>query len=400
MNESLERREPVDMDLGQLNLNIKVEYDYNIYFTHNAFSLDNFLIRNVISSKETKRKHRVLFVIEGNLLRYFPSLIENITNYCGKFQDKIFLTSPPLVKTGGESLKSFDIIADLCEEIEKNHLCRQSFICIMGGGAFLDTVGFAASIVHRGIRQIRFPTTVLAQADSGVGVKNGLNMFGKKNFIGCFAPPFAVVNDFDFLYTLEDRDWISGIAEAFKVALIKDGSFFGWLCDNVSGLRRRDSSLMENLVYCCAKLHIEHIAASGDPFEFGSARPLDFGHWAAHKLEMLSAGNIRHGEAVAIGLMLDSFYAVYAGFLKKSVFERLAKAFSELGFKLWSEYLERRDTDGKLAILSGMEEFREHLGGELHITLPDGVGRKQEVNSMDEAVILSGLDYLRKSATK
>ena len=97
---------------------------------------------------------------------------------------------------------------------------------MIGGGAVLDMVSFAAAIAHRGIRVVRFPTTVLAQADSGVGVKNSINLFGKKNFVGTFVPPFAVINDFDFLETLEPRDRIAGVVEAVKVALLKDAAFF------------------------------------------------------------------------------------------------------------------------------------------------------------------------------
>ena len=269
-----------------------------------------------------------------------------------------------------------------------------------GGGAFLDTVGFAASIVHRGIRQIRIPTTVLAQNDSGVGVKNGINMFGMKNFIGTFFPPFAVINDLDFLDTLEQRDWISGVAEAFKVAMIKDAKFFHWLCSSAGKFKSRDKEAMGKMVKHCARLHVGHIGKSGDPFEFGSARPLDFGHWSAHKLEMMSGGKIRHGEAVAIGLALDSFYAVEKGLLRKKDFDSLTGALGKIGFRLWSELLLKKGKNGRLEIFSGIGEFREHLGGELHVTLPDGLGGKTEVNELDEKIILMAIRYLEQQRHK
>ena len=106
---------------------------------------------------------------------------------------------------------------------------RHAYVLAVGGGALLDMVGYAAATAHRGVRLVRVPTTVLSQNDSGIGVKNSVNAFGKKNFLGTFAPPFAVFNDFTFLTTLSDRDWRAGISEAIKVALLKDATFFAFL---------------------------------------------------------------------------------------------------------------------------------------------------------------------------
>jgi 3-dehydroquinate synthase len=282
---------------------------------------------------------------------------------------------------------------EFCELFNKNELCRHSYVAIIGGGAFLDAVGFAASIVHRGIRQIRFPTTVLSQNDSGVGVKTAINLFDKKNFLGTFAPPYAVINDFNFLNTLSQRDWVAGIPEAFKVAMIKDADFFKWLCDNSAKLANRDLKAMEYLIAHCAKLHTDHIANSGDPFEFGSARPLDFGHWAAHKLEMLTNGDLRHGEAVAIGLMIDTFYSVQEKLIDKDVLMQLKDSFQTLKLPIWSDMLKLKE-NGKLKLLDGIEDFREHLGGELHITLPNGLGHKIEVSSINHNHIIKAIDFL------
>ena len=154
-----------------------------------------------------------------------------------------------------------------------------------------------------------FPTTTLSQADSGVGVKNGLNAFGQKNFIGTFTPPFAVINDFNLLATLAPRDKRSGYVEAVKVACIRDANFFDELERDAGQLAAFEPAAMKQLIRRCAELHLDHIATSGDPFEAGSARPLDFGHWAAHKLEQLSDFHICHGEAVAIGIALDVIYS-------------------------------------------------------------------------------------------
>ena len=243
---------------------------------------------------------------------------------------------------------------------------------VIGGGAVLDLVCFAAATAHRGIRHVRFPTTTLSQGDGGVGVKNGVNYFGKKNWIGTFAVPYAIVNDFAFLDTLPAREKRCGLIEAIKVALIRDADFFLWLEKHVDDLAALKPSVVEQAVQRSAELHVEHIATNGDPFEQGSARPLDFGHWAAHKLEQASDFKVAHGEAVAIGMAVDLLYSVKAGILDAATAERVTALIERVGFKTFAPELLARDARGELTILAGLEEFREHLGGELTVTLVPG----------------------------
>src|SRR4029079_4140447 len=124
-------------------------------------------------------------------------------------------------------------------------LDRHAFVMAVGGGALLDLVGYAAATTHRGGRLLRVPTTVLAQNDSGVGVKNGVNAFGVKNLVGTFAPPFAVINDLRFLQTLEPRERVAGMAEAVKVALVRDASFFEWMEAEAAGLAAFQAEAVE-----------------------------------------------------------------------------------------------------------------------------------------------------------
>ena len=156
--------------------------------------------------------------------------------------------------------------------------------------------------------------------------------------------------------SLEDRDWRSGIAEAVKVALIKDLSFFKWLEIHAKAMNDRDEKVMTEQIYRCADLHMQHIS-SGDPFELGSARPLDFGHWAAHKLEYLSNFQIRHGEAVAIGIALDTVYSQKVGLLTENDRNRVLKLLSDLGFDLFHPALAEND---KINLHKGLREFQEH----------------------------------------
>lgn len=153
---------------------------------------------------------------------------------------------------------------------------------------------------------------------------------------------------------------------------------------------------MRRAIHRCAELHLRHIADSGDPFESGAVRPLDFGHWAGHKLEQLSDYRIRHGEAVAIGIALDVIYSVKAGHLGDAAAERALRLLEELGFDLFADELLHASPAKRPRVLDGLEEFREHLGGDLTVTLLTEIGRGFEVHHMDAQKIIDSIDDLKR----
>jgi 3-dehydroquinate synthase len=378
---------------------ITVALDYPIAFTRGVFKPGNHVLRDVITRREPGKRHRVLFVVEHAVWSLWPGLGAEVQVWAEAHAAEVELAGAPLVLAGGEGCKaSITEPLAVAERLDASKMDRHACVVIVGGGAFLDMVGFAAAITHRGVRTVRVPTTVLSQADSAVGVKNGINAFGKKNFLGTFAAPFGVVNDADLLETLPDRERIAGMSEAVKVALIRDRDFFTWIEAHARALHTGAQPALSQLIQRSAELHARHISTGGDPFELGTARPLDFGHWAAHKLESLSDFDVRHGEAVAIGIALDTFHSVECGFLDRRWLEPIVHTLELLGFRLWREELAMRDADGALSILAGIQEFREHLGGELTLTMLADVGQGIEVHELDDALVLRGLDWLRARA--
>lgn len=376
---------------------IAVSYDYPVYFTRDVFAADNRALRDAVSRKEPGRRHRLLVVVERQVADVWPGLVAQVEGYVHAHAKALALAGTPVVVAGGEPVKNDPAaLAGLHEVLDARHVDRHSFVVCVGGGALQDLVGYAAATCHRGVRLVRIPTTVLAQGDSGVGVKNGVNAFGKKNFLGAFAPPFAVLNDRRFLETLPHRDVVAGMGEAVKVALIRDAAFFEWLVAHADRLAAGDLDLVTDLIARSARLHLRHIATSGDPFEMGSARPLDFGHWAAHKLESLTANRLRHGEAVAIGVALDTTYSADAGLIPAAARDRVTRLLERLGFRLWDDALALAGPDGRRLVLDGLAEFREHLGGDLTVTLLEGIGRGVEVHEMDEARVLATIDALAR----
>ena len=185
------------------------------------------------------------------------------------------------------------------------------------------------------------------------------------------------------------------MAEAVKVALIRDPVFYSWLEENADRLTTFNADAMQYMIRRCAELHMAQIGQGGDPFETGSARPLDFGHWAAHRLETLTRYHLRHGEAVAIGIALDARYSVLSGLLPEGNEERICFLLEHVGFKLWHPALETINSAGKLDVIQGLTDFREHLGGELTITLLTALGTGIEVHKMDTELVADAIQWLK-----
>lgn len=361
---------------------IDVQFDYPLEFTRGVFDPDNATLAQVIERREGDRRHRVLFVLDGGLVASRPAIAAQAVAYGAN--RGFNLAGDPLVLPGGEVAKNEPAHLDrLLRRMHDERLDRHAFVVVVGGGAILDLAGYAAAIVHRGVRIVRLPSTTLAQADAGVGVKNGVNAFGRKNFLGTFAVPFGVVCDLDLLDSLSIRDRRAGLAEVVKVAILRDEQLFGWLTAHDGALADGDPHALEHAVRRGAELHLQHIQTSGDAFEQGSARPLDFGHWAAHKLEAMTGHRLRHGEAVAIGMALDVRYAARAGLVPKDIADRILATLLRLGFALSVPELETRDARGRLSIIEGLEDFREHLGGTLTVTMPIAIGRTVDLHAMD-----------------
>ncbi len=210
--------------MSEIQCFIQVNWQLRVFFTENVFAPDNLTLRDALADAAPRK---VLVVLEDALAQSQPKLEQQIENYFFAHASQLQLVRPPLFVAGGEQSKnSITIVTDILSQIDRYHIDRQSYLIAVGGGALLDVAGFAAATAHRGVRHVRIPTTTLSQADSGVGVKNGINAFGKKNFIGTFAPPYAVINDFNLLASLEPRDKRSGYVEAVKVACIRDKKFF------------------------------------------------------------------------------------------------------------------------------------------------------------------------------
>lgn len=375
------------------DIDFQVPFRHRLRFTDDVFGDDQGVLLDLLEASQ-ERKPRVQFWLDEGVATACPDLEERLQTFLTSHQDKLIPAGNVQTIVGGEAVKNdVHLLERILKVINHADLDRRSYIVAVGGGAVLDAVGFAAAIAHRGIRLVRLPTTTLAQGDSGIGVKNSVNLFHKKNWLGTFAVPWGVVNDAKLLESLSDRDFVAGFSEAVKVALLKDAAFFDLICGQAASLRSRDMRLAHPVIRQSAQWHLKHITAGGDPFEMQEARPLDFGHWSAHKLESMTDFQVRHGEAVAIGVAIDTVYSSLKHGLPRQVADRVLECFSQLGLELFHESL--LDTP---RLFEGLEEFRQHLGGRLTLTMLAGIGQPIDVHEIDDQAMHRSIGIVAEHA--
>lgn len=375
------RQTPKGTSSPQMSFDVdfEVAFRHRLRFTNDVLGIDSDGFADLLQSSES-RVPRVQFWLDEHVATANPDLRQRLHAFSRKYAGRFQVIGNPQVVPGGEAVKNdIHILERMLKVLNEADMDRRSYVVVIGGGAVLDAVGFATAIAHRGLRLIRIPTTTLAQADSGIGVKNGVNLFQKKNWLGSFAVPWAVINDRKMLDTLSDRDFRCGFAEAVKVSLLKDADFFDRIFRDGESIAARGPACW-SVIEDSAQWHLRHITSGGDAFEMLEARPLDYGHWSAHKLEAMSNFELRHGEAVAIGVAVDSVYSSLVHGLPDTDADRVLVALQRLGLLIDHPALQRTDE-----LFNGLEEFRQHLGGRLTLTMLQAIGQPVDVHEIDRA---------------
>ncbi len=377
-----------------LDISFAVPFTHRLRFTEDILGRDAPVLCQLLEAGSAEPP-RVLLCLDTAVVVANPLVAERLPSLLRTHARQVQLVGQPELIPGGEACKNDDmVIEQILSRIHQANLDRRSYIIVVGGGAVLDAVGYAAAIAHRGIRLIRLPSTTLGQTDSGVGVKNAINHFGKKNWIGTFAVPWAVINDLGLLHTLSDRDYRAGFAESVKVFLLKSREWFDRLCQSARHIAQRDLQAAFPIIAQSAEFHLAHITQGGDPFEMLEARPLDFGHWSAHKLEPMSQYRIRHGEAVAIGVATDVMVSALSHGLSEVDAYRVLRCLEDLRLPL-TDTLMTEHTD---EVCQGLEEFRQHLGGQLTLTMLRGVGDPLNVHQLELGIIREAIARVARFA--
>lgn len=273
--------------------------------------------------------------------------------------------------TAGETAKSVTQASRWWDTLGNAAVDRRAVVVALGGGVVGDLAGFVAATHLRGLRLVQVPTTLLAQVDSSVGGKVGINLAAGKNLVGCFWQPQAVWIDTTVLQTLSQREFAAGMAEVIKYAMIADANFFQWLEHNRDAVVGRQAAALSHLIGLCCQIKADIVRQ--DPLETLGVRAfLNFGHTIGHAIEQqLGYGSILHGEAVSIGMLAETRLAIRRGGCAAIVAEKLRDLL--LAYDLPVEIPE---TD-RSALLRAMQRDKKNEAAQIVFVLPREIGRVQ-----------------------
>ena len=291
----------------------------------------------------------------------------------------------PAVIPGGEECKNLTTVAWLYDQMIAHGLDRKSTVLALGGGIVGDVAGFAAATYMRGIALIQIPTTLLAQVDSSVGGKTGVNLSQGKNLVGSFYQPGLVFVDVAFIKTLPEREYLTGLAEIIKYGIIWDQDLFNYLEEHQAKIKSRDSKCLMHITDRCCSIKADIVAQ--DETESGLRALLNLGHSFGHAFEALTNyQKYTHGEAVAIGIIYAARLAHHLGILPIVDLNRITNLIRLYGLPLSFGNLHSP------AIVAQMRKDKKNVGGKIQLILPTTIGTSKIVDDVSEAKVALILD--------
>ena len=331
-------------------------------------------------------------VISPLLKRRFVAIVtdENVgALYAKPLQAALSLAeieSTVITLPAGESTKSWPYLEQVVEGLLDAKVERDDVVLALGGGVIGDLVGFAASTLRRGVRFVQLPTSLLAQVDSSVGGKTGINSSHGKNLIGAFHQPELVVIDTDVLKTLPTREFLAGYGEVAKYGLLGDAEFFSWLDEHHNEIKGLEQDTIETMIAHCCQMKADIVAR--DEKERGDRALLNLGHTFGHALEKVTGYSDRllHGEGVAIGCGLAFDLSAKLGFCDATHAQRARAHFQKMGMKT-----NVFEIDGEVIdineLVSAMYQDKKVNGGALTFILARRIGEAFVAKAIDESVV-------------
>lgn len=338
---------------------------------------------------------RRFFLICDQNTQSYAKIVRHALSADGAAKAEIF------VLPAGEGSKSWESAQRILEWLLQNKVERSSCLVAVGGGVIGDISGFCASVVLRGIAYIQVPTTLLAQVDSSVGGKTGLNMAQGKNMVGSFHQPAAVIADLDTLQDLPRRQILAGFAEIVKMALLGDSGFFHWLEANAFSALEGDKSVLLQAIKTSVRAKARIVEA--DEREQGARALLNLGHTFAHALETATGfdGRLLHGEAVAIGLAMAFDLSVRRGLCAREDYQRVEEHLSALGLPVRAAMISPSLNAGPQELLAIMQQDKKAQNGKMRLILASAIGAAHIAEDVDESAVLAVLkDSLGTEQTK
>jgi 3-dehydroquinate synthase len=364
------------MNRIRVNLDTRASSSYDIYIGRDIMDRVGVLLH-----KSHRSKHLVILTDSRVGLLHGQKVADSLRT----MDLKVDLISFP----EGESSKTFQTTLALVDELIALGTDRQSSLLALGGGVVGDLTGFIASIYMRGIPFFQIPTTLMAQVDSSIGGKTGIDLPAGKNLLGTFYQPQAVFVDLAFLQTLDEREFNSGLAEILKYGIIEDPDLFRSLAEGISGIKQREPVLLERIITksCRIKKRIVEM----DERESGLRRILNFGHTIGHAIEAESDYAVSHGEAVAIGMVCAAALSEKLEYLASSERGKIENLIRSVGLpRAIPADLESN------ALIARMGKDKKKQGKKLPLVLLKKIGLPFINGTVPETVIRETLEALKK----
>jgi len=308
---------------------------------------------------------------------------ENTKEHCLPFlfSEMDFFKEAEIIEIeSGESSKSIEICCQIWQMLNENGADRKSLMVNLGGGVITDLGGFIASTFKRGIDFVNIPTTLLGQVDAAIGGKTGINLDNSKNQIGTFSQAIITIIDTVFLETLPEKEFTSGMGEVIKYGLILDKSIF----ETIKSIDSLQEKLPE-IIKKCAKIKQEIVEK--DFREIGERKKLNFGHTVGHAIESYFYGNLSHGEAIAIGMICES----YISFLKTGLSEDKLEEIVSVMFNYFEKITFSKDDIPQIIDL--MKSDKKNENGKLNFTLLSDIGQSKFDQFIEEELVIESLEF-------
>jgi len=349
---------------------------YPIYAGNDLLSKTNLLAENIRSKQ--------LMVVSNTTIAplYLEKLMQSLQ---GLAPEGLEINS--VILPDGEQYKTLDAVNDIITALLDKRYSRNCCLLALGGGVVGDITGFAAACYQRGVDFIQLPTTVLAQVDSSVGGKTGVNHVAGKNMIGAFHQPKAVIADTSVLETLDDREVSAGLAEVVKYGLIRDAKFFDWLEDNIEKLVNRDADALAYIIEQSCNNKAEVVAE--DERESGIRAILNLGHTFGHAIETgLGYGKWLHGEAIALGMLMAADLSHRMGWVSEDVTDRIEKMLVKLNLPVALP-----DDLDPVKMRELMSVDKKAKDGVLFLILLKGIGEAVVTDEFNEDLLMETLHH-------
>ncbi len=358
-------------------------FSYPIFIGNGLLSNCEEILKKFVLKRKIILIHDNFFSFKNKDCEQFVSFVETIKNLC----ESVNLICIP----GGDKTKNFSQLEYVLEESLSFKIDRSSLIIAFGGGVIGDLAGFAASILLRGIDFIQIPTTLLAQVDSSVGGKTGINSSKSKNLIGSFHQPIAVISDIDMLKTLPKREFLAGLVEVIKYGLIYDVEFFNSLEENYKDILNYDRLKLNEII--SKSCEIKSLIIKNDEKENGKRALLNLGHTFGHAIESFGKydGTVIHGEAVSIGICLAFRLSSKMGYCPQVETDRAVRFFKNLNLPTSLQELKNLSITTS-EMLQKFKYDKKNSNNQLTFILNKKIGQSFIKNNMDENILIEFLN--------